>query len=117
MLRFGQWWRRSLRAGHAFAEGAHLHGAGPERHWRAETRRALLWGAGLPVVLVLAAVIWPSGLWLALAYPAQVVRLSRRGGWEWAFFTVLGKFPEALGALGFHLGRWRGRKRGLIEYR
>ncbi|MGC5198866.1 glycosyltransferase family 2 protein, partial [Aphanothece microscopica RSMan92] len=37
ILRPGQWWRRTRRAGHAFAEGAHLHGAGPERHWVAET--------------------------------------------------------------------------------
>lgn len=117
LLRFGQWWRRSLRAGHAFAEGAHLHGAAPERHWRAETRRALIWGAGLPLGLALAAVIWPPGLWLALAYPAQVLRLARRGGWDWAVFTVLGKLPEALGALGFHVARWRGRRRGVIEYR
>lgn len=117
LLRFGQWWRRSLRAGHAFAEGAYLHGAAPERHWRAETRRALIWGAGGPLVLILAAVIWPPGLWLALAYPAQVLRLALRGGWEWAVFTVLGKLPEALGALGFHLARLLGRRRGLIEYR
>lgn len=48
MTRVAQWWRRTRRAGHAFAEGAHLHGAGPERHWVAETRRALIWGAGLP---------------------------------------------------------------------
>ena len=27
LLRFGQWWRRMVRAGHAFAEGAALHGA------------------------------------------------------------------------------------------
>lgn len=44
MHRFGQWWARSVRAGHAFAEGAALHGHGPERHYVRETRRALLWG-------------------------------------------------------------------------
>ncbi len=48
MTRFGQWWRRSRRAGHAFAEGAALHGAGPDRHWVAETRRALIWGRASP---------------------------------------------------------------------
>ena len=33
MLHFGQWWRRQLRSGYAFAQGAHLHGDLPERHW------------------------------------------------------------------------------------
>ncbi|MEO0831634.1 MAG: glycosyltransferase family A protein, partial [Pseudomonadota bacterium] len=30
MTRFGQWWQRSRRAGHTYAEGAAIHGAGPE---------------------------------------------------------------------------------------
>jgi glycosyltransferase involved in cell wall biosynthesis len=53
MTRFGQWWQRSVRAGHAFAEGAHLHGAPPERHWRKESRRALFWGGVLPAIATL----------------------------------------------------------------
>jgi GT2 family glycosyltransferase len=32
MTRFGQYWRRARRAGHAYAEGAAMHGAPPERH-------------------------------------------------------------------------------------
>lgn len=117
MTRFSQWWRRSRRAGFAFAEGAALHGAGPERHWVAETRRALLWGAVLPVSILLAGLVWPP-LWLAVAiYPLQVLRLARRGGMEWAAFTVLGKFAEAQGALEFLWRRITGRRRGLIEYK
>ncbi len=117
LTRFGQWWRRTRRAGHAFAEGAALHGAGPERHWVAETRRALFWGAGLPVLILLAGLIHPAGWLLALVYPAQVVRLARRGGGTWAVYSVLGKFAEAQGALGYWADRLRGRRRGLIEYK
>jgi len=119
MTRFAQWWRRARRAGHAFAEGAFLHGAPPERHWVAETRRALLWGAALPLaVLVLALLVTPWALLLLAAYPAQVLRLARRGGGlAPAVFTVLGKFPEALGALEFHLRRRTGNKTALIEYK
>ena len=117
LTHFGQWWRRTKRAGHAFAEGAALHGAGAERHWVAETRRALIWGAVLPVLVLGAALIHPAGGLLALAYPAQVLRLARRGGWVWAFYTVLGKFAEAQGALGYYADRLRGRRRGLIEYK
>ena len=117
MTRFGQWWQRSRRAGHAFAEGAQRYGAAPERHWVTETRRALIWGAAVPVAALLAGMLHPAGLLILLAWPLQVLRLSRRMGWEVALFSVLGKLPEAQGALGYHLNRLRGRQRGLIEYK
>lgn len=117
LLRFGQWWTRMVRSGHAFAEGADLHGAGPDRHWVAETRRALIWGVFGPLGIVLAGLAHPVGWLLALAYPAQVLRLSRRGGWSWALLTVIGRFAEARGVLGFHLNRVMGRQRRLIEYK
>jgi glycosyltransferase involved in cell wall biosynthesis len=118
IMRIGQWWKRSQRAGHAFAEGAALHGAGPERHWVGETRRALIWGAALPVaVLVLAALLSPWALLLVLVYPLQVLRLARRGGRAWACFTTLAKFPEALGALQYFLRRIAGRNSKIIEYK
>ena len=69
MTRFAQWWRRSVRAGHAFAEGAALHGAPPERHWVAETRRALIWGAGLPGVILAAGLAHPAAFAVLLVYP------------------------------------------------
>ena len=123
MTRFGQWWRRSTRAGHAYAEGAALHGKGPERHWVAETRRALLWGGGVPMLAIVAGLVHPIG-WLVLAlWPAQVARLAWRwrgqgqGGAEAAFFSVLGKLPESQGILGYWWGRLTSRKRGLIEYK
>lgn len=122
ITRFSQWWRRTRRAGHAFAEGAYLHGAGPERHWVRETRSGLFWGAALPLVLLLAALASPAALWGFAVYPAQVVRLWRRlggdrGAAEAALFLVLGKFAEAQGVIEFHLRRWSGRRRGLVEYK
>lgn len=118
MTRFGQWWRRTRRAGHAFAEGAFLHGASPDRHWVRETRRALAWGVGLPLLTLTAGLAHPAGWALLLVWPAQVVRLARRGaGWDVALFTTLGKIPEAIGVLDFHLKRLTGRQAGLIEYK
>lgn len=119
ITRFGQWWRRSRRAGHAYAEGAAMHGAAPERHQVAQTRRALLWGLALPLaVLALAFTVPWLALLLALAWPAQVLRLARRqGDPAEALFLTLGKLPEAQGVLDYHLGRLRGRRRGLIEYK
>ena len=123
MTRMSQWWRRNRRAGHAFAEGAALHGAGPERHWVSETRRAVIWGAGVPLMALLAGLVHPAGLAILLAWPLQVLRLGwrwrREGrvGWQAALFTVIGRLPEAQGVLGYRLDRLRGRRRGLIEYK
>jgi len=124
MTRFSQWWRRSLRAGHAYAEGAYLHGQPPERHWLRESRRAWLWGLGIPLVIVLACLLLGAwGLLLLLIYPLQAVRLARRGGksarenWLQAVFLVLGKFPEMLGQLKFLRHRFAAGKSALIEYK
>lgn len=118
ITRFGQWWKRTKRAGHAFAEGAALHGKPPERHWVNETRRALIWGVGGPLLVVLLAfVVGPAAVVLALVYPVQVARLARRGGVRWACFSVLGKFAEAHGALGYYWRRSTGGQKRLIEYK
>ncbi|WP_085679840.1 MULTISPECIES: glycosyltransferase family 2 protein [unclassified Pseudomonas] len=124
MTRFGQWWRRSLRAGYAYAEGAYLHGQTPERHWLRESKRAWLWGLQLPLaILVVSLLSGGWGLWLWLVYPLQIVRLARRGGrstrenWWQAVFLVLGKFPEMLGQAKFLFNRYAAGKALLIEYK
>ena len=123
MTRFGQWWRRTVRGGHAYAEGAWLHGRGPERHWVRETARALLWGAGLPAVALAGAVlVHPAALALLLAWPLQAARLALRDGggreaWMRGALLTLAKLAEARGALRFLAGRLTGRRSGLIEYR
>jgi GT2 family glycosyltransferase len=124
MIRFGQWWQRTQRGGHAFAEGAFLHGAAPERHWLRESRRAWLWGLGIPAATaVLSLLLGWLGLLLLLVYPLQVVRLARRGqrsareNWLQAGLLVLGKFPEMLGQSKFLLSRLGARKASLIEYK
>lgn len=117
ILRFGQWAKRARRAGHAFAEGATLHGMPPERHWVRETRRALIWGCVLPLGLLFAALVTPWALIGFTAYPLQILRLARRMGGEQGFFTVLGKFPEALGVLEYHWNRLLGRSRSILEYK
>ena len=124
MTRFSQWWRRAVRAGFAFAEGAHLHGRPPERHWVRESRSALAWGLVLPLaILLLALAAGPQVLWLALVYPLQVLRLylRERGAPATraarAFFLVLGKFAEAFGELRYAATRWRGAPSRIIEYK
>lgn len=117
ITRLSQWWRRSRRAGHAFAEGAALHGRAAERHWVAETRRALIWGAAVPAVALVAGLTHPLGFALLLAWPLQVLRLTPRLGAVPAVFSVLGKLPEAEGVLGYWWGRFWRKRTELIEYK
>jgi len=124
MTRFAQWWRRSERAGHAFAEGAALHGKSPQRHWVRESRSAWFWGAAVPVAALLAAALFgPWALLLLLAYPLQFLRMLARSTDEAslkvprAFFLLLGKFPEMLGQVRYWKNRAARRRSLLIEYK
>lgn len=124
ITRFGQWWKRSKRAGYAFAEGASLHGAAPERHWVRESCSAWFWGLGLPLfAIVCTALAGPFGLVAFVVYPLQVIRLALRGNrsirenWWRAAFLVIGKFPEMLGQVKFLMRRCLGGKSRRIEYR
>jgi GT2 family glycosyltransferase len=118
MTQLSQWWRRARRHGHAIAEGAALHGAGPERYCRAEVRRALIWGLGVPLTALLGTLVTPRAFLLVLLWPAQVLRLRARGeSWVQAFFLVLGKLPEAQGILGYYFTRGRTEGPRIIEYK
>ncbi|MGB2833853.1 MAG: glycosyltransferase [Methylotenera sp.] len=124
MTKFSQWWKRATRAGYAFAEGAYLHGATPERHWVGESRRAWIWGFGIPAVaLIIGLINFKWGLLSLLIYPIQVIRLAIRNSsegspsWMMAFFQVLGKFPEMLGQVKFLQRLFFGKQGRLIEYK
>ncbi|WOI58397.1 glycosyltransferase family 2 protein [Palleronia sp. LCG004] len=119
MTRMGQWWMRARRAGHAYAEGAAMHGAPPERHKVAELRRALVWALAIPLaVLILTLAVSPWALLLLLIYPTQILRLRLHGeDWIPAFLLTLGKFPELQGASDYALRRLTRRGTKLIEYK
>lgn len=119
MTRFSQWWKRTIRSGHAYAAGAWLHGATPERHWVRETRRTWFWGILLPFSIALGmALFGPWAALLALAYPLQWLRLLlRNGSPRSSTFLVIGKFAEGLGVLKFHSSRLRGAADTIIEYK
>ena len=126
MTRFGQWWKRSVRSGHAFAEGAYLHGASSERHWVRESRRAWVWGGVIPLLILLGVPMLGWGaLALSFLYPLQVVRLALQGKgslslrdrWLRAVFLVLSKFPELAGQVRYRVSRLQLAKVELIEYK
>ena len=134
ITRFGQWWRRQERAGHAAAELAWRHPRLDAPDWAGAVRRMLLWGAALPGLsiagLLLAAIAGPEWLVLAALWPAllllNVARLSARRRREGltprlahasALLLMLCKPAESRGVARFHLNRWRGTGSQLIEYK
>jgi GT2 family glycosyltransferase len=124
MFRFGQWWRRALRGGYAFAQGAYLHGTPPECHRVWESRRAWLWGVWLPLGCLAIALVFEPWGWAAwLIYPLQVLRQTMRNRGSLsdravlALFQVLARFPEGWGQIKFLTDRLIGRQAPLIEYK
>lgn len=127
MMKFSQWWKRSLRGGWAVAEGATMHGAPPERYMVRENRSGWIWGLIVPLV-ALGLAWYTSGLSLLflVSYPILMWRVYqyRRSSGDlllhallYAFFCVLSKLPQAIGQLKYWLTRWRGKQATLIEYK
>jgi GT2 family glycosyltransferase len=121
--RFGQWWRRSMRAGYTYAQGANLHGS-TERYMVWESLRAWLWALLLPVVgVAFSLLFYPWGLVVWLLYPAQILRqMSRNTGrlvdrLNLSMFQLLARFAEACGQIKFWKDRAFGKRAALIEYK
>jgi len=134
MQHFRQWWLRSERAGHAYAEGAAIDGWGRrERNARA-VASALVWGLALPGAVGAALVALVGGATLAglmallllLAVAAvQLRRVLAEAGQRtsvradalrYALFTLLAKMPQAFGVVSYLWHRVRGARRRVIEY-
>lgn len=127
MTRFSQWWRRAVRSGYAYAEGARLHGSSPERYNLRQVISVVVWGALLPLLAVAGAFFTRGLSLLALAaYLWLAVRIARRdrprcrsagGAWVHACFTVLAKLAQAVGIGRFVIRRLLGGRQQLIEYK
>jgi len=123
ILRISQWWKRAERGGHAFAEGAYLHGKESDRHNVRETARAVVWGLAIPAGIALLSLVDLSWLWLTLVYPLQMTRLAIRYGrigrvaWARALFALLARFAEVAGILKYFWNRLMRQPSTLIEYK
>jgi GT2 family glycosyltransferase len=125
--RFGQWWRRGVRSGHAEAQVAAQHGW---LHDKAATRvlaSAWFWVFVVPLALLLAA--WSFGPWALLGffvYPLHAAKIAvgrrRRGdsladAMFYALFILIGRGATWLGHWSFLLTRMQRRPSTLIEYK
>lgn len=122
MSRFSQWWLRTTRAGHGFAEVSWLHRTSAFRIWARETRSAVAWSS-LALAIGIAGFFHPLVLAGFAVFPLQVCRLAvARGGtdpfsWSYGLFITLAKFAEFQGILTYWWRRIRGNTIKLIEYK
>ncbi|MGV6814800.1 MAG: glycosyltransferase [Phycisphaerales bacterium] len=128
MTRFSQYWQRAKRAGHAYAQGADMHGAPPERHNVKQTRSAITWGLVLPG-LALALAWWTYGISIGvylLLVCAQTWRIRRgqirigRTKHEaslLAVFIMIAKYSQANGVMVYWYRKLAGKQLTLIEYK
>ena len=132
MTHFSQYWRRALRAGHAYAQVSGLFAQTSDPFWSAEARRNRTRGAALILLIVVATVAavilrawWPPMLLLALILLAALrtaykVR-SRTSSWTtlllFGLHSHLQDIPIFIGQLRYRLAKARNRKMTLIEYK
>ncbi len=127
MIKFSQWWKRSIRSGWAIGEGVAIHGKSPEEYMVRESFSRWFWGLILPLVtLGLALPTFGLSLLLWMGYPILMWRVSRyrqscgdlpSHARLYGFWCVVSKIPEAIGQGKYWLTRWRGKEGQLIEYK
>lgn len=125
MVNFGQWWRRTSRAGHAMAH-RYLAQPGTANGSARAVRSALFWGFLLPLaVLLLLVPTRGFSLALLLGYVwlgsrtyrhYRATGLDRPDAWLVTRFIIYAKVPEFLGVVRYGVNRLRGRFR-VIDWR
>ncbi len=109
MTRFGQWWQRTIRNGHGFAQVGRMH----PPHFRREKLRVWAYGLVLPLVFLLGLF---TSLWLSLAalglYALSFWKTLKglRGqpmAARQAALLTLAKIPNLLGMLTYFRRRHR----------
>ena len=126
MKNFGQWWRRSVRAGQALAHRNAVHGRSGLADSRSAVKSTLAYGVGIPLLTVAGLLGWGLvGLVPLAGYGFLAWRFfryyrdkgaSRKAAITGAKFGVLAKFANAAGLIRFHLQRAKGRFL-IVEYK
>jgi GT2 family glycosyltransferase len=127
LTRFSQWWKRSVRSGHAYAEGHAMHGH-VDGYCGHAVRSIAQWALVLPAVaLGLAWFTWGAsflllGFYIVLWARIRAYRINQHNDKPadaslYANYCIAGKFAESQGVLKYWWNRLLGRKTRLIEYK
>ena len=126
ITKFSQWWKRTIRSGHGFAQGVVLHGTQSEHFFVKYTLSIWFWALFVPfAVLVLTFYFGLISLLVFALYPLQVIEIAVRarkqaGSWKVSFlhasFIVIGRWAQLIGQLYFIKRRLFGEKLAIIEY-
>ncbi|WZO98208.1 glycosyltransferase family A protein [Isosphaeraceae bacterium EP7] len=124
LTQLGQWWKRLVRAGHAYAESAAMYGY---RHDLHTTRQIVLYGIiNTLLVLILAWPAWPLSLLLAMLFPLKIaiatireIKAGRPPRLALIHSTgvVMAILPMGVGFWMYWSHRIQGRASTLIEYK
>lgn len=141
MQHFSQWWKRSVRCGHAYAHGYDLHRfdavEGEISYKKKLLLSSLIYGLLLPVLLILCILMGIGSslttgqfllfslgvlaLYLRVAYKAATSKSDSINSIGqrvlYGAFILLGKLPEALGVLHYYSNRALGKTSKIIEYK
>jgi GT2 family glycosyltransferase len=124
---FLQLWRRSIRSGHAFAEGFWNYGHTQERYCLKQVLSILFWSLSLPFTILITFI--PShglssiGILFYLVPYSRMVSFQQHRGYSkpqarlYAKFILILKFAEFFGILTFLYRRLFRHKHTLIEYK
>ena len=142
--RLSQWWMRSVRCGHAYAQGydlqRHNQRLENEVYKQHKVLSSLFYGAAVPLLFLVMAILfvtlsasvsWLLFLAVGMAFLASLYipiirksassKLTQTGSTDgcllYGFFISLGKFPEAQGVLKYYKNKLFGKAARIIEYR
>ena len=126
MQRFSQWWRRSIRAGHALAHRHAVHGKSSLADCRSAVRSTFVYGILIPIVVLIAVSI--SGFWGVMPVTLYVYLGSRffsyyrskgatrRNSLIGTVYGIMAKLANGVGMIRFHVQRAQGSYK-IIEYK
>jgi GT2 family glycosyltransferase len=127
IMSISQWYRRSKRGGHGYANLNHVHGGKPDYYFRKELMSVTFWGALFPLSALIFLIVQPwVSLALVLIYALFIVktlvRRKRKGdslkvAFYYAFLIYTGKTAEFLGGLQYWKNLLLAQKHQLIEYK
>lgn len=140
MHRLSQWWLRSVRCGHAYAQGYDLHARAAGYYKKRQLLSSLAYGVVFPamfllmtamlmtlklsnlsIVFVYTAMLFLLSLYIRMVEKTVKSRLSVGNTvseiFLYAYFIGLGKFPEAQGVCKYYLNKLLGKSSKIIEYR